>query len=96
MSDLISRQAVNKIIDKWLSNPFYELKDHIYEMAKKIHEIPSVEIKGEWIFDKSIYNWRCSRCNQTPPPTGCAGSADFMATHFKFCSHCGAEMRREE
>lgn len=49
MSDLISRQAVNKIIDKWLSNPFYELKDHIYEMTKKIHELPSVENKGEWI-----------------------------------------------
>lgn len=49
MSDLISRQAVNKIIDKWLSNPFYELKDHIYEMTKKIHELPSIENKREWI-----------------------------------------------
>ena len=49
MDDLISRQAVNKIIDKWLSNPDYELKDHIYEMTKKIHELPSVEIKEEWI-----------------------------------------------
>lgn len=54
MSDLISRQAVNKIIDKWLSNPFYELKDHIYEMTKKIHELPSVENKGEWIPISSI------------------------------------------
>lgn len=59
MSDLISRKAVNKIIDKWLSNPFYELKDHIYEMTKKIHELPSVENKGE-----PTYYPPCIDCNK--------------------------------
>ena len=51
------------------------------------------ENKGEWIYDKSIENWRCSKCGQTPPPTGYVGKADFMATHFKFCPNCGADMR---
>lgn len=51
------------------------------------------ENKGEWIYDKGIYNWRCSRCGQTPPPTGYVGKVDFMETHFKFCPDCGADMR---
>ena len=54
------------------------------------------ENKGEWIYDKGIYNWRCSRCNQTPPPTGYVGKAEFMATHFKFCPNCGADMKGGE
>ncbi len=53
----------------------------------------SSEIKGEWIYDKGINNWRCSKCGQTPPPTGYVGKADFMATHYKFCPNCGADMR---
>lgn len=51
--------------------------------------------KGEWIYDKGIYNWRCSECGQTPPPTGYVGKAEFMATHFKFCNYCGADMKGE-
>lgn len=51
--------------------------------------------KGEWIYDKGIENWRCSRCGQTPPPTGYVGKADFMATYFKICPNCGADMRGE-
>ncbi len=51
------------------------------------------ENKEKWIYDKGINNWRCSKCGQTPPPTGYVGNADFMATYFKFCNHCGADMR---
>ena len=40
--DCISRKAVDKIINKWLSHPDYELKDNIYDMTKKIHKLPSV------------------------------------------------------
>lgn len=40
--DCISRKAVNRIINKWLSHPDYELKDHIYSMTKKINSLPSV------------------------------------------------------
>lgn len=56
----------------------------------------SAENKGEWIYDKSIYNWRCSECGETPPPTGYVGKSEFMATHFKFCNYCGADMRKAE
>ena len=51
-------------------------------------------LKGEWIYDKGIENWRCSKCGQTPPPTGYVGKADFMATYFKFCPNCRADMQQ--
>ena len=53
----------------------------------------SAENNGEWIYDMSINNWRCSKCGQTLPPTGYVGNADFMATYFKFCPNCRADMR---
>ena len=40
--DTIGRKAVDKIINKWLSHPDYELKDNIYDMTKKIHKLSSV------------------------------------------------------
>ena len=40
--DCISREAVERIINKWLSHPDYELKDHIYSMTEKIHNLPPV------------------------------------------------------
>ena len=40
--DCISREAVDRIINKWLSHSDYELKDHIYSMTEKIHNLPSV------------------------------------------------------
>ena len=87
--DLISRQAVLDELEKWDWQDLY-LPIHFKQI---LDDLPSAENKGEWIYDKGIYNWRCSRCGQTPPPTGYVGKADFMATHFKFCNHCGADMR---
>lgn len=66
--------------------------NHGYAQAKR----DLSKNKGEWIYDKGINNWRCSKCGQTPPPTGYVGNADFMATHFKFCNHCGADMRGDK
>ena len=45
--DCISRKSVDKIINKWLSHPDYELKDNIYDMTKMIHKLPSVTPKAE-------------------------------------------------
>lgn len=94
--DLISRQAIldrtvnrNSIWNKITDSEGNNLEDIL-------NSIPSTENKGEWIYDKSIYNWRCSKCGETPPPTGYVGKAEFMATHFKFCNHCGADMRKSE
>lgn len=41
--DAISRKKVDRIIMRWLSHPDYELKDHIYNMTKDIHKLPSVQ-----------------------------------------------------
>lgn len=46
---VISRKAVDRIIDKWLANPDYELKYAIYDMTKKIHKLPSVNTEPRWI-----------------------------------------------
>ena len=51
VDDCISREAVDRIINKWLSHPDYELKDHIYSMTEKIHNLPSVTPQ-EPILDK--------------------------------------------
>lgn len=51
---------------------------------------------GHWIYDKSIENWRCSECKETPKTMGYCGSANFMAEHFKFCNHCGARMVKSQ
>jgi hypothetical protein len=64
-------------------------------LQRKIKALPSVTPKqktGRWFYDKSIENWRCSECKETPKTMGYCGSANFMVEHFKFCNHCGAKM----
>jgi ribosomal protein S27AE len=61
--------------------------------------IPSVKPirpKAHWIYDKSFDNWRCSKCGETPKTMGYVGTDTFMAEHFKYCNHCGAEMESED
>lgn len=48
---------------------------------------------GRWIYDNQFQIWRCSECNESPKTIGYVGSKKFMAEHFKFCNHCGAEMK---
>lgn len=63
---------------------------------KRLECCPLVETEerwiGKWIYDKTIQNWRCSECDETPKTIGYVGTADFMAEHFRFCNHCGAKM----
>jgi hypothetical protein len=69
------------------------------ETASYIRNLPSVTPKpktGRWFYDKSIENWRCSECKETPKTMGYCGSANFMVEHFKFCNHCGAKMESED
>ncbi len=66
---------------------------------EQIDNLPSVNPirpKGEWIYDKTIQNWRCSKCNETPKTLGYVGTKEFMTEHFKFCNHCGADMKGEK
>ncbi len=98
----MTREHIEFVLSEYsadaLAGKLLELFDE--EAASYQHTINELnkalsENKGEWIYDKTIHNWRCSKCGQTPPPTGYVGMADFMATHFKFCNHCGADMRGE-
>ena len=50
--------------------------------------------KGEWIYDELLNNWKCSECGKNPKTIGYVGNTDFMKEHFKFCNHCGADMRK--
>lgn len=67
-------------------------------IAMVVNEPPVTPQKrvGRWIYDKTIENWRCSECNETPRTMGYVGTADFMAEHFRFCNHCGTKMEVEE
>jgi hypothetical protein len=51
---------------------------------------------GKWVYDEASQNWRCSECNETPKTIGFVGSSAFMTEHFKYCNHCGIEMRGSE
>ena len=67
----------------------------VTEFADRCRECGKMR-KGHWIYDETLENWRCSKCNETPKTMGYVGTADFMAEHFKFCNHCGAKMESEE
>ena len=72
-------------------------KEDMQELVnEKMKDIVVERKKGKWIYDKTIQNWRCSECNETPKTLGFVGTADFMVEHFRFCNHCGAEMEGEE
>lgn len=81
--DAISRQAVLDIVN----NP---LNIRLDEIIKKLPPVTPQSKTGHWIYYN--YNWRCSKCNETPKTLGYVGTADFMTEHFKFCNHCGARM----
>ena len=66
----------------------------VTEFADRCRECGKMR-KGHWIYDQTLNNWRCSKCNETPKIMGYVGTADFMAEHFKFCNHCGAKMESE-
>ena len=89
--DCISRKAVERIINKWLSHSDYELKDHIYSMTEKIHNLPSVTPQepktGHWI-DIMVGDMpaqACDQCNTFYPLSYTGGGHNF-------CPNCGAKM----
>ncbi|MDT3387702.1 MAG: hypothetical protein LIR46_08090 [Bacteroidota bacterium] len=57
--DCISRKAVERIINKWLSHSDYELKDHIYSMTEKIHNLPSVTPQEPFINKPCVSEKQC-------------------------------------
>lgn len=69
------------------------MKNALDMTIQALEQEPKTE---HWIYDKTLENWRCSKCNETPKTMGYVGTADFMAEQFKFCNHCGARMESEE
>ena len=101
--DCISRQAAIDCLNADFTIDGKEnmetVVDYINGAFKKIKALPSVTPEqrvGRWIYDKTIENWRCSECNETPKTMGYVGTADFMAEHFRICNHCGAKMEVRE
>ena len=103
--DAISREAVKDILNNSYSltdaehkveqlPPVTQKSETVTEFADRCRECGKMR-KGHWIYDKTIENWWCSKCNKTPKTMGYVGTADFMAEHFKFCNHCGAKMESE-
>ena len=82
----------------WLSSAIHNFCKGSPITEDNIHHLislaPTLEERkvGKWIYDKTIQNWRCSECSETPKTMGYVGTADFMTEHFKFCNHCGTEM----
>ena len=100
--DCISRQMVIDSIRNYFHDEYYQrtsiqdCRDCLIEdVIKSLPSVTPIRSKGEWKYDKTIQNWRCSKCNETPKTLGYVGTKEFMTEHFKFCNHCGADMRGE-
>ena len=91
--DTISRDAVLKRIAQFSTEEGSSVE--CQPLYSDVYNMPSVQPsrKWHWIYDETLENWRCSKYNETPKTMGYVGTADFMAEHFKFCNHCGADMR---
>jgi len=70
----------------------FGFRSRVFDAIKNGTPLP----KGHWIYDDVINNWKCSECNETPKTLGYVGDDKFMNEHFKFCNHCGANMRGDE
>ena len=108
-TDAVSRQAVLDCFKKWqpyMATRLWEFKEELAELppvrpqetvtefADRCRECGKMR-KGHWIYDETIANWRCSKCDETPKTMGYVGTADFMAEHIKFCNQCGAKRESE-
>jgi hypothetical protein len=90
--DAISRNEMLKY-QHYLHGKMSNEENHkLWEFIKELPSVTPKQKTGHWFYDKSIENWRCSECKETPKTMGYCGSANFMVEHFKFCNHCGAKM----
>jgi len=96
--DAVSRVEVIDELNRLGRNAFKEDTDYdnFFSFLDGLPPVTPIRPKGEWKYDKTIQNWRCSKCNETPKTLGFVGTKEFMTEHFKFCNHCGADMRGEK
>lgn len=83
--DLISRQAVENIT--WEEPSYSDPLNVLTEVREKVRALPSVENKGEWIYDGDCYI-----CNQ------CKSAFNWWADSqtSNYCPQCGARMKGGE
>jgi ribosomal protein S27AE len=84
--------------DRWLryADVCDNISNSIDDFKADLLSVTPQPKTGHWIYDKSIANWICSKCGETPKTIGYVGTGAFMAEHFKYCNHCGAEMEGSE
>ena len=87
MSDLIDRQAVDKIIDDLLENDNLQASPSVWHGFHMIKQLPSAqsERKGKWIADSGMIY--CPECRY--------GFDGIFKRYYNFCPNCGADMRGE-
>lgn len=94
MTDLISRQAVDKIIDELLENDNLQASPSVWHGLHMIKRLPSAQSTneerktGKWIYDYDkdeapffMQGWKCSAC----------GSRQTYGES-RYCMNCGAKM----
>lgn len=95
--DCISRQDVLSEIIRFSTEEGASVEcQQLYCDVNNMPSVTPIRPKGHWIYDKSIANWRCSKCGETPKTIAYVGTGSFMAEHFKYCNHCGAKMEEVE
>lgn len=85
--DCISRQAVQDLISRWLSDYLLdETREALETINYKVGDMPSVTSerpKGKWIeieIDAGEFIYKCSKCGMR------------VINPYKYCPNCGAEM----
>jgi len=103
MDDLISRQAVAKFLNDWLSclfeNCHKQSASDLKMIIKDFKNLPSAQPErktGRWIPDNTDYyrtKFICSACGESEEvPTMGFGYAPMWG----YCPNCGADMRGEQ
>lgn len=96
MDDYISREAVERFIEKGLNNPDKKkaFGHDAVEILTEVHFMPAADVRpvkrGEWMRKPDPYGFFedipvCSEC-------GCTTK---MREEYNFCPNCGADMRPE-
>ena len=97
MSDLISRQAAIDAIcnDCTLAKAGKRCTDAFCPDVRRLKEVPSAQMKGEWKYNPNDYDdntWECSVCKE--PWTLIDGTP--QDNNMNYCPNCGSDMRGEK
>lgn len=94
MSDLISRQAVVKFFNDWIScldeNCHHQSVADMIIIKNDFKNLPSAQPerkKGRWVYNSPV-TMKCNQCGLV--------IKDWDWHRFKFCPNCGADMRGEQ